>query len=509
MAINFPDFPNLGDQFLVSGILYEWDGDSWASNTSVSFVGERIDSVFRQANASYSSQNTTGVYANSAFQSQNTTGVYANAAYGHANTRFASVGGTVSGDVIITGNLRVAGLTTYVSSTDLNIGDNIITLNADLAQDENPTEDAGIQVERGIENNVAVLWNETINKWVFTNNGAAYSNLGSSAAESYSNSAYLQANTNIASAAQADQRAVTSGVYANSAFDAANLAFILGGTIAGGYANSAYDQANTVDQRAVTSGVYANAAYNQANTVDQRAVTSGDYANSAYGLANTADQRAVTSGDYANSAYGLANTADQRAVTSGTYANSAYDQANTATTDAAQADQRAVTSGAYANSAYGLANTADQRAVTSGTYANSSFATANNKVSKSGDTINGTLTLVGGISQSSGDIDIGGSTYQTIVSVPSLDIDCSQGNYFTKTISTTSTFTFSNVPSSRAFMFALEITHTSGTINWPASVKWPFDTPPSLTTGTTHIFIFITDDGGTRWRGAALVDYVN
>ena len=142
-------------------------------------------------------------------------------------------------------------------------------------------------------------------------------------------------------------------------------------------------------------------------------------------------------------------------------------------------------------------------------YANSAFTTANSKVSKSGDTINGNLILIGDLSHSSGDIDIGGSTYQTIVSVPSLDIDCSQGNYFTKTISTTSTFTFSNVPSSRAYMFALEITHTSGTINWPASVKWPFDTPPTLTTGTTHIFIFITDDGGTRWRGAALVDYVN
>jgi hypothetical protein len=90
-----------------------------------------------------------------------------------------------------------------------------------------------------------------------------------------------------------------------------------------------------------------------------------------------------------------------------------------------------------------------------------------------------------------------------------LDVDCSTANYFTKTINGASTFTFSNPPASRSFAFALELTHTSGTITWPTSVKWPKDTAPTLTTGKTHIFIFVTDDGGTRWRGASLVDYVN
>jgi hypothetical protein len=32
---------------------------------------------------------------------------------------------------------------------------------------------------------------------------------------------------------------------------------------------------------------------------------------------------------------------------------------------------------------------------------------------------------------------------------------------------------------------------------------------PTLTTGKTHLFFFVTDDGGTRYRGSALVDYVN
>jgi hypothetical protein len=96
-----------------------------------------------------------------------------------------------------------------------------------------------------------------------------------------------------------------------------------------------------------------------------------------------------------------------------------------------------------------------------------------------------------------------------ITAVAALDIDCSAGNYFTKTIAANSTFTFSNAPSTRAFAFTLELTHTSGTVTWPASVKWPGDTAPTLTTGKTHILTFVTDDGGTRWRGVAQTNYVN
>lgn len=108
------------------------------------------------------------------------------------------------------------------------------------------------------------------------------------------------------------------------------------------------------------------------------------------------------------------------------------------------------------------------------------------------------------------DIDISGVYTQTIQAVSALDIDCSAGNYFTKTITTgTNTFTFSNVPPTRAYSFTLELTHTGGTAAWPSSVKWPGDTPPTLNTGTTHLLVFVTDDGGNRWRAAALANYVN
>ena len=106
-------------------------------------------------------------------------------------------------------------------------------------------------------------------------------------------------------------------------------------------------------------------------------------------------------------------------------------------------------------------------------------------------------------------LDVNGTQVSNVVAMAGLDVDCSLGNYFTKTINGNSTFTFSNVPASRAFSFVLELTHTSGTVTWPSSVKFPADTAPTLTTGKTHLFVFISDSGSTRFRAATVVDYVN
>ena len=106
-------------------------------------------------------------------------------------------------------------------------------------------------------------------------------------------------------------------------------------------------------------------------------------------------------------------------------------------------------------------------------------------------------------------LDLSGNYGQNIVAVGALDIDCSAGNYFTKTINGASTFTVSSVPASRSYSFTLELTHTSGAITWFSGVEWPGGTAPTLTTGKTHLFMFITDDGGTRWRASSLINYTN
>jgi len=104
-------------------------------------------------------------------------------------------------------------------------------------------------------------------------------------------------------------------------------------------------------------------------------------------------------------------------------------------------------------------------------------------------------------------IESNGASSSNVVLVNNSDIDCSLGNYFTKTISGNITFTFSNVPQSRSFSFVLAVTHSSGTITWPVAVSWPNGVAPTLTTGKTHLFVFVTSDGGSTWRANSSVNY--
>lgn len=107
-------------------------------------------------------------------------------------------------------------------------------------------------------------------------------------------------------------------------------------------------------------------------------------------------------------------------------------------------------------------------------------------------------------------LSIDGPYEQAAEAMAALDVDCSTGNYFTKAISTSSTITFSNIPSTgTVFGFTLELTLTgAGTaITWPTEVRWNADTAPTLTDAKTHLFMFTTSDGGTTIRGAALIDY--
>jgi len=112
--------------------------------------------------------------------------------------------------------------------------------------------------------------------------------------------------------------------------------------------------------------------------------------------------------------------------------------------------------------------------------------------------------------EANGGTKITGSQTSNISAMGANAVDCSAGNYFTKTITGATTFTFTNVPTGVAYTFTMEVTlNGSNAITWPASVKWPADTAPAITDGKTQLFVFITDDGGTRWRGSSIVDYTN
>jgi hypothetical protein len=67
--------------------------------------------------------------------------------------------------VTIAGNLTVSGTTTTVNTETINLADNIILLNSNLAGDAAPSENAGIEIERGTSANVSFIWNEGSDYW--------------------------------------------------------------------------------------------------------------------------------------------------------------------------------------------------------------------------------------------------------------------------------------------------------------------------------------------------------
>ena len=82
---------------------------------------------------------------------------------------------TFAGGLIVGGNLTVNGTTTTISSNTLSVGDNIIVLNNDVTG--TPSQNAGMEIERGSSTNVGIRWNETTDRWEFSNDGATYYNI--------------------------------------------------------------------------------------------------------------------------------------------------------------------------------------------------------------------------------------------------------------------------------------------------------------------------------------------
>jgi len=81
-------------------------------------------------------------------------------------------------------------------------------------------------------------------------------------------------------------------------------------------------------------------------------------------------------------------------------------------------------------------------------------------------------------------------------------VNLENGNVFSKTISGTTTLTFTNPSSAAATSFSLILTNGgSATLNFPSAVDWAAATAPTLTTSGIDILTFTTIDGGTIWYG--------
>lgn len=99
------------------------------------------------------------------------------------------------------------------------------------------------------------------------------------------------------------------------------------------------------------------------------------------------------------------------------------------------------------------------------------------------------------------------TTYQETKSVISAsDINLSSANYFTKTITGTTTFTVSNVPAAGVVAsFILDLTNGgSYSLNWWSGIQWPNGLQPVLSISGRDVLGFFTHDGGVTWSGFIL-----
>jgi len=303
--------------------------------------------------------------ANLAFDRANSSFAQANLAYDLANTKFNSAGGTISGNVIVTGNITPTTDNVYSLGSagnrwkDLYVGPGSINIDGIV-----------------IGNNGGQIVISGASDFVFQSTTGAPSVSSSATANialnafNQANLAFNQANTSYGSFAQA-----------NLAYDQANSSF--------GVAVSAFAQANlafTAANNAVDTWVrnQANAAYDAANS----AVTTGQ-ANVGAGLitVTSAYQANVGAGRIADVASGQANVGASVITLTNNIGN-AFNQANLAFNAANNAVDTWVRN--QANSAYDRANSSFAQA-------NLAYNTANAALPKLGGTITGDLTVSGNL----------------------------------------------------------------------------------------------------------------
>jgi len=203
------------------------------------------------------------------------------------------VGNTlITQDLTVSGNLLIEGNTTTFNVQTLEIEDNDIVLNSNTTGV--PSLNASITIDRGSSTNTFLRWNESADKWGWSDDGSIFYTFDTSLnAYAQANSAYDQANNGYTQANNAYIAANTAQFTSQNAYAQANSAY--------GQANLAYTQANSAYTQANSAYGQANSAYGQANSTYGQANLAYTQANSAYGQANlaytAANNRVLKAGD--------------------------------------------------------------------------------------------------------------------------------------------------------------------------------------------------------------------
>ena len=276
----------LGSAFAVANAAFA-QANSASATANAAIVSS--NAAFAKANTAnitadlaFAQGNSASAIANAAFASANAGQATANASFNTANNALPKAGGTVSGDLIVTGNLTISGCTTYSNTNTLLVGDNIFVLNADLPSTATPSEDAGMQVDRGNQSNVGLIWIEAAKQWSMqVNTGISrwlVANTELEAANAIAIGAFAAANASLASANAGLASANAGMAISNAAFASANAGQAT--------ANAAFARANTAN-------ITADLAFNKANTANITADLAFLRSNQAFALANSATAQAA------------------------------------------------------------------------------------------------------------------------------------------------------------------------------------------------------------------------
>ena len=147
---------------LASGDFLKYNGTLW--------VNDQIDL----------STDTVGNYVAGISGTANEISVSGSGSEGASVTIGLPANVTISNNLIVTGDLTVSGNTTTINTANLNVEDSFILLNS--GETSTPTLNSGLEVERGTSTNVFIRWNESTDKWQFTNDGTNYTDFGAGGA---------------------------------------------------------------------------------------------------------------------------------------------------------------------------------------------------------------------------------------------------------------------------------------------------------------------------------------